>query len=713
MVVPNRSGNTGPVPFVIPSARITPTLRSMSMNRMLLLLALLAIGRAHATTLDPPDLRCVSYAPVDQVTLTWTPPADPTGVFDHYSIYVSNTEVGPYTLVTTVNGLASTSVTVNGTGADGARRYFRITSVSNEPPPNESVESNTLASIFVEVGQSTPLGQAAINWNTPHIPPLAQVDSMALYLEYPVGTLTFVDSVGSGQTFYQFPISICEDSLSFRLTYRDGTGCTATSTIDGATFRDVTPPPVPITVAVSVDTTTNQTIVTWQPSPAMDTDGYIIVYDDGTTNLLIDTVFGRLNNTYTWPLSDAGANAEGFRVAAFDTCWSGTPATPNTSAANSTHRTMFADADYDQCANRITVGWTPYVGWPVVQYELFRQVDGAAPVPVGTYPTPQAAILQTVQPDRTYCYVAKATGAGAGQVSLSNKVCRSTAYPDVPQWNYLRYATVEGPTHIRLVDSLDLSAPAKRYRLERSSNGGDWDQVQVSLGGGPVIVFNDHDVDTDARSYQYRVMVDDSCGYHVATSNLATSIHVQVTPDLNGYNTVRWNGYVQWAGQVLGYLVYRSASDGPYQLIANVPGAQWEYIDLTRDHSDGNGKFCYYVEALEQGNPAGIDALSRSNLACAVQEEAVWIPNAFIVGGANPEFQPVLVNVETQAYELTIFNRWGQQIWTTADRYQAWNGRVGDVLVPQGVYAYLCAYVNGAGKRMERHGTVTFIHAQP
>ncbi len=684
----------------------------MCMTRAFTILALCMGLEANAIILDPPDLRCVSYAATDQVTLSWVPPADPSGVFDHYNIYVAVAEAGPYNLVTTENNLATTSITVAGTGADIGARYFRVTTVSIAPPPNESIESQTIASMFVEVGQSTPLGSAAIDWNTPHVPPGAQVDSLALFMEYPLGTFTFVDSVASAISFFQYPISICEDSLSFHLVYRDATGCVATSTADGATFRDITPPAVPVMVAVSVDTSTNQTIVTWEAPDAMDTEGYIIVFDDGTTNLLIDTVWGRPNTTYSWPLSDAGAGAEGFRVAAFDSCWSGTPPSPNTSAANSTHTTMFARADYDRCANRITVSWSPYVGWPVVQYELFAQVDGGAPVPIGTFTAPQA-IVRTVQPERTYCYVVRASGQEPGQVSLSNKVCRSTSYPAVPQWNYVRVATVEGPGHILVVDSVDQSAPARRYLLERSTNGGDWAEVATHPGPGPVITFNDHDVDTDARSYQYRVQVEDSCGFPVVLSNLGTSIHVQVTPDLDGYNHVRWNGYVQWGGQVAGYQLYRSANDGPFEPVLTVPGTQWEYIDFTRDQSDGNGRFCYYVVAVESGNPSGIDAMSWSNVACAVQQEAVWIPNAFIAGGANPEFKPVLANVETLSYELTIFNRWGQQIWTTTDRYLAWDGRMGDVLVPQGVYAYYCAFVNGAGKRMERHGTVTFIHAQP
>ncbi len=69
----------------------------------------------------------------------------------------------------------------------------------------------------------------------------------------------------------------------------------------------------------------------------------------------------------------------------------------------------------------------------------------------------------------------------------------------------------------------------------------------------------------------------------------------------------------------------------------------------------------------------------------------------------------MLSYADVERYEFTIFNRWGQQIWTTSDRYEAWDGRVEGRLVPQGVYAYYCSFLNGAGKTVERRGTVTFL----
>ncbi|MEO8733594.1 MAG: gliding motility-associated C-terminal domain-containing protein, partial [Flavobacteriales bacterium] len=288
--------------------------------------------------------------------------------------------------------------------------------------------------------------------------------------------------------------------------------------------------------------------------------------------------------------------------------------------------------------------------------------------------------------------------------------CRLTVYPPVPQWNYVRTATLADADHILVVDSVDVNAFTKRLALERTSNGDPWVEIASMPGGtGAVVSFTDADVNTADRSYSYRVAVEDSCGERVVVSNIGTSIQLAVSADLDGFDRLRWNGYEQWAGSVAGYTIFRSIADGPFEVVGNSPAGIWQFADNVQGLYETPGKFCYYVVADETGNPSGIDASSVSNIICVVQQEEIWVPNAFIESGYNNTFIPVLAYADVDRYEFTIFNRWGQQIWTTTDRYKAWDGRVDGGTVPQGVYAWYCSFVNGAGKTVERRGTVTFI----
>ena len=691
---------------------IAMVLRWCDVRVLTLLLLLACPALLRATVLDPPDLRCVSVMPGGAAMLNWVPPPDPAGEFMQYEVYRSNSPAGPFALVAALPVYFPATYTDAAAGADAGPRYYYLTTVSSSTPPNTSIPSDTIASIFIQVTQSVPLGSAVVDWNFPHTPPIGTAVNAQIEMEHPAGTWTLVDSVANTVHHWQQVVSVCQDSLNFRVRQSDLLGCVSYSSITGATFQDITPPSIPGMVEVTVDTATNQTTVNWNPSPELDTQGYIIVMSTPGGNVILDTLYGRLNTTYIWASSDAGTGPESYTIAAIDTCFRGTPPSPNTSATHAPHTTVHLTTTYDRCAGTIQVHRTDYGGWPVDHYELYAQLDHAGPVNLLATMAPGTTDFQ--QPNTAtgheYCFVVKAVGLQAGQESLSNKACRTTAFPAVPQWNYLRTATVAGEGSVLITDSMDMNAFTRRLVLERTSNGDPWEELASVAGApGPVVTFNDAEALTAERSYNYRVLVEDSCGNTVVASNKGTSILLTVTPDPGDRNTLRWNGYVQWAGTVLGHTVYRSVADGPFLPIATTGADQWSFVDNVEDLYLSPGKFCYYVRAEETGNPAGINASSVSNTVCAIQQEEVWVPNAFIEGGHNNTFKPVLAFADIARYEFTIFNRWGQQIWTTTDPYLAWDGRVDGNTVPQGVYAWYCSFRNGAGKTVEKRGTVTFL----
>ncbi len=70
-------------------------------------------------------------------------------------------------------------------------------------------------------------------------------------------------------------------------------------------------------------------------------------------------------------------------------------------------------------------------------------------------------------------------------------------------------------------------------------------------------------------------------------------------------------------------------------------------------------------------------------------------PNAFSpLSGRNPEFKPVSIFDNFEAYELRIFDRYGQLIFETGDFSQGWNGRKNNsgIMMPRDVYTYQYTY---------------------
>lgn len=680
----------------------------------LVLAAVMAFPFQAVAVLPPTDVLCASVAQNGQVTITWLPPNDPLGEFGHYQIYSATSASGPFLPVGTVPALATTTFTDPTADGTAGPVFYHITTFTNGMPAQESAPGDAVSTIHLQVFQSVPLGSAALAWNHLAVPIMA-VDSFSVWMEYPVGILQRLATVPGDRFTYQHEVSICEDSLTFHVR-REGEGCTSISNWTGDVFRDVTPPSIPIVTMVTVDTSASGSglaTVRWIPSPQADTDGYIIVFNAPGGAAIIDTVWGGASSSYEWLESTADMRAESYTVAAFDTCMTGNPPSPNTSATQPFHTTVFLAHAYDACAGQVELSWSPYVGWPVQDQTLYVKVD-TGPWTSSTVVHGSAASLSVpVEPFRTYCFAVAASPGPGIPSSLSNRTCLLTDYPGLPAFNYLRTVTVSGEQEITVVDSIDASASVHGYRLERSENGGAYEEV--AFMGPPasnLIVFTDTDVQPSSAGYRYRMVVVDDCGNDALMSNIGSNILLSAKPDLNGVNTLSWNGYQLWDGMLGAHRVYRQVEQGPEELLQVAPPQPWTLADDVSAYTDLSGRFCYYVEAVEVGNSSGINAISRSNTACAVQEELVYIPNAFVVGGSNPIFKPELAYADVTSYELSIINRWGQVFWTTTDPWQGWDGIASGRPVPTGVYAYYCKFRNGAGREFEKRGTVTMLTAR-
>lgn len=694
---------------------------SSFLNRACTLFAVMSlIGQAgYGTVLDPPELRCSEVLANGDAVLTWLQPLDPTNEFSSYEIYSANTFSGPFVTVGSIAVYGQLSFTHVGANADQAQIFYYLQTVSTSPPPNNSLPSDTLGTIYLEVSQSTPLGSAVLDWTPPSIPLIGSSNAQYdIYKEYPPGTWTLLGQVPVTSNNYGHVISICDDTLNFRIELGDASGCVSISNVAGDQFQDQTPPSPPIISSVTVDSITGLANINWTPSPEGDTDGYIIVQVINGNAIILDTVYGGGSDFYEYLNSDAGNAAEFFTIAAFDTCWSGTPPSPNTSATLPLHNTIHLTTQLDRCASEITLNWNEYVNWPggVQRYSIYTQENSSPYALIATLP-PGTTSYTHVGLSRysNYCYIVEAIEEGGPNYSLSNIVCRTVDYPPLPTFNYVATATVQ-TNGVPLVSNLiDPTAEVQNYKVFRSDNGAPYEHVgTIPSSIGPYITYQDYSADSDKRSYEYKVQVTDSCGNESITSNKGSTMLLRVQSELNGLNNLNWNGYVEWAGIVGLYNIYRKAeNDAFYVLVATVPMDQWYYSDDVSALYNTNGLFCYYVEAVESGNPITVDETSASNIVCAVQDAAFYVPNAFIAGSSvneNTTFGPIFSFTNVSNYEFIIYNRWGMEIFRTSTPNKPWDGSYNGEFVQEGVYAYYVNYQNGEGRTYTRKGTVTFLH---
>jgi gliding motility-associated-like protein len=92
---------------------------------------------------------------------------------------------------------------------------------------------------------------------------------------------------------------------------------------------------------------------------------------------------------------------------------------------------------------------------------------------------------------------------------------------------------------------------------------------------------------------------------------------------------------------------------------------------------------------------------------------ALYIPNTFTPdgNGLNDMFQPMGVGIDEENYRMDIFDRWGENIFTSNSFRKGWDGTVkgGSKLAPQGVYTYKLLVHDLQGNKHPFVGHVTVI----
>lgn len=666
--------------------------------------------------LPSPELRCVNVALDGSVDLFWKPIVDTTDSFKEYRIYSSSG--GPFVLEHVESNIAvGTYSDLTADAQNGSVKYL-VRTVSG-CSQGEALPADTLSTMYLNVSNPGN-GTALLTWNSLSSPILSSAYGYYYILrEFPMGTWSILDSVEvNNPTIYIDTISTCSDSLTYAIEVQDSLYCLSSSSLDGGIFQDQIPPSSPVIQSVSVDTSTNQAIITWLPNTHLDTYGHIIFQHDPFGNwYILDTVWGYANTVYYNILSTAGNSSETYGIAAFDSCFNGIPPTSNTSPIGVEHNSILVEGVLDICDRSIQLNWNSYNNWPnqVLSYEIYVSENTGPVSLLVSLPASNFSFQHTsLNANSQYCYVIKATSTD-GKFSLSNNLCMDILQPSIPDYLYTQAASIERPGEVQLRIHLDPTSNINGLEIQRSDDGlGSWlFSGSIAPNTNPII-FNDMTASPNNQSYFYKVTAIDSCNREILTSQISRTIFLTVTPDqARLVNLLQWNDYEGFDGAVLGYNIFRIVNDvvEPFP-IATIGSGPRYYEDNVESFisSQANGNFCYYVEAIENINLYGIEERCKSNVACGVEEPVIYVPNAFVIGGSNSTFSPVVSFLDINDYEFEVYNRWGKLVFRTENTSESWDGRHKGGLCREDVYVYILTFKSGDGATRVQKGHVTLLH---
>lgn len=691
-------------------------------------MALLTV--VHGQQLNPPVFGCIQVADNGNATLNWIPSTDPGNNFVQYNIYVGNNAGGAYSLLSSPNSLSASAFVQSTVSTFTDNYYYYLQTLSTNGASNfTSISSDTLSSIWLAVTAS-PTGYAQLSWNSPYLNTATVPSGLnyEIWREYPTGNWQMVQTMPYGTTNANYEIvDVCSAQMNFRIRLNLPSGCFFTSNIAGGTFDNYAPPTIPVLASVSINHVLNRAVVEWEASTSPDTQAYIIYKCVNGNTLIVDTVWGINNTQFTDLLSGTAVNTGpvSYSIAAFDGCYHGSPASPNTSALAFCQSSVYLpQIGYAYCSSYVVFHWTSYVGWDfgVDSYIIYHAIAPEQNTPFADLvftpiDTVAGNVLNYNNPITEYnvyhCYYVVAVGTATGENAQSNYTRVQTPYPVAPSYLYLGSSSVISEDSTLTTIEIEPTTNIFELKLERYDyNNIEWDEVIVLESNTTgTMVIPDSQLNTDVFSYTYRVVTSNFCGDVVDTTNIGKTILLNgLANQQRVVNTLVWTNYEDWA---LGASVYRIhriiGKTGVDEVVAEInPNAQFFYEDDVSMLLFTEGKFCYRIEAVEAPSVLGTHS-SFSNEICLAQRPVIWIPNSFVVDGYNSTFSPVISFADFSNYKMIIYSRWGDVIYETTDINQPWDGAMNGKTVQEGTYTYFVSVKDGEGREFNNTGYVVML----
>ncbi len=114
----------------------------------------------------------------------------------------------------------------------------------------------------------------------------------------------------------------------------------------------------------------------------------------------------------------------------------------------------------------------------------------------------------------------------------------------------------------------------------------------------------------------------------------------------------------------------------------------------------------YTVTALNEAGCRAVDSVFIK----VNPTDGIFVPSAFTPNndGKNDIFKPVM-GFQFTLLDFSIYNRWGQRIFSTSQKGIGWNGKYRGGLQGSGVYVWMLKAVGGNNLLIEKKGTIALI----
>jgi hypothetical protein len=446
--------------------------------------------------------------------------------------------------------------------------------------------------------------------------------------------------------------------------------------------------------------------ISWNPSVSPEVSGYAILEVTPTGIVPLDTVGAVTDYQITGVPADE-LTLRQYRVVAIDRCGNDSPQSRIVSATG-----LLAqggrDCDTDIRLRGDDTADDFVLSEPVADAELYASVDGTPfeRVDYTAAPDGQAIVFERGQDGQNICFFVL-TRLVAGDSVLTDTVCRTIRINPILPEVQLYGAEFDDTGRLIVKHSAGDLGPLLAEATLQVGGAGQQDGQRIPLSPTD---FSPGRVTVSVPILPERgiaVLLDlfDECGNQVVT-NVASPIFLAArslfTEVLLNWLPVGNDGL---PGTTRYTVLYQQGDSLLFEIASGID--ELSYTDFT------TGTACYRI--VGNFTPADRDTTLtfRSNIACAVEEARVYIPNVFRPAAQRPEnriFRPILTTLTgVTNYSLRVYNRWGGLSFETDDPLSGWAGNVGGQAAPAGAYLFHLSFLQDGNLR-ERTGVVQLMY---
>jgi len=106
---------------------------------------------------------------------------------------------------------------------------------------------------------------------------------------------------------------------------------------------------------------------------------------------------------------------------------------------------------------------------------------------------------------------------------------------------------------------------------------------------------------------------------------------------------------------------------------------------------------------------SGCDSIIETFLTTKNCDINIYVPNAFSPNGDGINDIFKISSLGIKAFNIKIYNRWGQIVFETEDLNMGWNGKKNNNDSNQGVYVYVINYINIKDEDLNIKGNISLI----